>query len=430
MAVTQVQRRGTARDVLGVPAFRRIFIATFISNAGRWMQMTSLGVLGWELTESPTFLGLLIFAQLAPMSVLSLIGGSLADTSNRRHLLLGTQTWQMLWTLVLAALVIDDVIAENLLLLLVFIIGIGQGLYAPIFTSILPVIAGADNIKAAVSLNSIQLNAARVIGPAAGGLLASAVGFAEVFAINGIAYLAVLFAIWRTEIPMSTARAGASFSDRVFGGFRVAWRAPQVGRPLLLMSLFAFFCLPFIGQLPAIAELNLDIDAQAPAYGWFYATFGLGGMVGAALVGTVLANVDSRLMIRVALAGFAVTLAWLASIRDLTVAYFAIFAVAVFYFSLPTVLASVWQEHVDETVRGRVSALWVLSFGGTVPVSNAIAGPIIEATSLDTVIYAGAVVAVILAAFYRLRTGPVVGEEILNDTMRSAPARPTAADAV
>jgi len=67
--VTQVQRRGTARDVLGVPAFRRIFIATFISNAGRWMQMTSLGVLGWELTESPTYLGLLIFAQLALVSV-------------------------------------------------------------------------------------------------------------------------------------------------------------------------------------------------------------------------------------------------------------------------------------------------------------------------------------------------------------------------
>lgn len=412
--MSNVERRGTARDVLAVPAFRRIYIATFISNAGRWMQMTSLGVLGWELTESPTFLGLLILAQLGPMSILSLVGGSLADTSNRRNLLFGTQAWQMAWTLVLAALVLDDVIAENVLLILVFIIGIGQGLYAPIFTSILPAIAGAENIKAAVSLNSIQTNGSRVIGPAVGGLLASTVGFAEVFAINGFAYLAVLFAIARTPIPASTATAGASFADRVFGGFRVAWRAPQVGRPLLLMSLFAFFCLPFIGQLPAIAELNLGVDAQTPQYGWFYATFGLGGMAGAALVGTVLANVDSRLMIRASLVGFAANLAWLASIRDLTVAYVAIFLVALFYFSLPTVLASVWQEHVDETVRGRVSALWVLSFGGTVPISNAIAGPIIEATSLDTVIYGGAVMAIVLAAAFRLRSGPVVGEEILS----------------
>ena len=153
-------------------------------------------------------------------------------------------------------------------------------------------------------------------------------------------------------------------------------------------------------------------------------------MVGAALVGTVLANVDSRLMIRVALGGFALTLAWLASVRDITVGYFAIFFVAVFYFSLPTVLASVWQEHVDETVRGRVSALWVVSFGGTVPVSNAIAGPIIEATSLDTVIYAGAVAAILLAVFYRLRTGPVVGEEILMDPPAPTSPKPTAADAV
>jgi predicted MFS family arabinose efflux permease len=428
--MTQVQHRGTARDVLGVPAFRRIFGATFISNTGRWMQMTSLGVLGWELTESPTFLGLLIFAQLAPMSVLSLIGGSLADTSNRRVLLMSTQTWQMVWTFVLAALVLDDVIGESTLLLLVFIIGIGQGLYAPIFTSILPVIAGADNIKAAVALNSIQLNASRVLGPAFGGLLAAQFGFAEVFAINAFAYLVVIFAIGRTNIPMSTAAAGASFTDRVFGGFRVAYRAPQVGRPLLLMAFYAFFCLPFIGQLPAIAEINLGIDAQAPAYGWFYATFGLGGLVGAALVGTVLAQVDSRIMIRVGLVGFAVTIAWLSSLRDLTLAYVAIFLVAMFYFSLPTVLASVWQEHVDETVRGRVSALWVLSFGGTVPIANAIAGPIVEATSLDVVLYAGAVAALLLAVFFRLKSGPVVGEEILAPSWSASVSNRPATDAV
>ena len=415
-AMDDMQRRGTARDVLDVPAFRRIYIATFISNAGRWMQMTSLGVLGWELTESSTYLGLLILAQLGPMSILSLVGGSLADTADRRNLLFGTQVWQMAWTLVLAALVIDDVVGESLLLVVVFIIGIGQGLYAPIFTSIVPAIAGAENIKAAVSLNSIQTNASRVVGPAIGGLLAATVGFAEVFAINGVGYVAVIFAILRTDIPASTAARGASFSDRVFGGFRVAWRAPQVGGPLLLMSLFAFFCLPFIGQLPAIAELNLGIDAQTPEYGWFYATFGLGGMAGAALVGTVLANVASRLMIRASLLGFAATLAWLGSLRDLTVAYFAIFLVALFYFSLPTVLASVWQEHVDETVRGRVAALWVLSFGGTVPIANAVAGPIIDATSLGTVIYAGAAMAVVLAALFRLRSGPVVGEEILAAT--------------
>ena len=93
---------GTAREALAVPAFRRLFLASFVSNTGRWMQMVAVGVLGWELTESNAFLGQLIFAQLFPLAILSLLGGSLADSVDRRLLLLTTQVWQMSWTMVLA----------------------------------------------------------------------------------------------------------------------------------------------------------------------------------------------------------------------------------------------------------------------------------------------------------------------------------------
>ena len=90
-----------------------------------------------------------------------------------------------------------------------------------------------------------------------------------------------------------------------------------------------------------------------------------------------------------------------------------IFLVALFYFTLPTTLATIWQEHVDSTVRGRIAALWVLSFGGMVPIANLVAGPVVEATSLDAVMLSGAAAAVVLAFVIRLRPGPVVGEEVL-----------------
>lgn len=376
------------------------------------MQTAAIGVLGWELTESPAYLGLLVFSQLGPMSILSLVGGSLADTANRRVLLLSTQTWQMLWTLVLAALVIDDVISPSVLLLMVFVIGLGQGIQAPVYTSILPVLAGHRNIKAAISLNSVQTNSARVVGPAIGGFLVANFGFAEVFAINGLSYIFVLAAVWVTQIPAAVARRG-SLANRLFGGFRVAWRARQVGSPLLLMMLFVFFCLPFIGQLPAIAELNLGIDARSTQYGWFYAAFGAGGLTGALVVGTVFAQVPARRMIRMSLLGFSLALAILASLRSFAPAIPAVYAVGACYFMLPTTLASQWQEHVDESIRGRVAALWALSFGGTVPFANALAGPIIEATSLGVVLYGGAIVALGLGLLYRLVSGPVVGEELL-----------------
>jgi MFS family permease len=406
---------GTARAALAVPEFRNLFLASFVSNCGRWLQFAALGILGWELTESNSFLGYLIFAQLAPLGILSLVGGWLADTANRRALLLATQTWQMVWTFVLAALLIDGSIGEGALLIFVFIIGIGQGLYAPAFTSVLPLVAGEQNVRAAVSLNSVQVNGARVVGPAIGGVLASRLGFAELFAINAAAYLVVIVVVWRMKLPSPTARA-SSMSDRLLGGIRIARRAPQVGRPIVLMALYALFCIPFIGQLPAIAETNLNIDTKSQQYAFFYAVFGLGALLGAVLVSTVLLRFPRERLLRATLLGFALSLAWLATIDSITTAYFAIFLVALFYFVLPTVLASIWQEHVDASVRGRVAALWVLAFGGTVPIANVIGGRLAEATSLGVLMSIGVVAAIVLSVFFRLSSGPVVDESILESS--------------
>ncbi len=403
---------GTARDALARPDFRRVYIASGLSNTGRWMQQAALGVLAWELTESPAFLGYIIFAQLGPLALLSLPGGSLADAMDRRVLLLCTQTWQMVWSFVLAWQVWDGEISEARLLLLVFVIGLGQGLFAPTFMSVVPSLAGPDNLRAAVSLNSMQVNGSRVIGPAIGGWLTSVTGFGEVFAVNAATYLIVIGAIYLTDLPAPASRA-KSFVDRIFGGFKAASRAPQVGRPLLVMTTFALFCLPFIGQLPAIAELNLGIDAQSTRYGLFYACFGLGALGGATMVGTVLLNVAQSAVVRVTLSGFAVALAALAAVRTEWLGYPVIFAVGLFYFALPTVLSTFLQEHLHENVRGRVMALWVLSFGGTVPFANLIAGPIVEATSLTVVLGVGVLAALALAAGVRLERGDVIDESIL-----------------
>lgn len=384
------------------------------------MQQAALGVLAWKLTESPAFLGLVVFAQLGPMALLSLLGGTLADAMDRRKLLLATQTWQMVWSFVLAALVVDGHISRSLLLAVVFVIGLGQGIFAPVFTSVIPTLVGKDNLQAAVALNSMQVNGSRVLGPAIGGYLVSVMGFSTVFALNAASYLIVIWALWVTSIPATRATQAATLSDRVFGGFKIAARAPQVGRPILMMTLFSFFCLPFIAQLPAIAELNLGIDSESQAYGWFYACFGLGALLGTTLVGTVLLRAKRQMVVRVTLAAFAAALATLAFTTQPTMGYAVIFAVGLFYFVLPTTLATLWQEHITDSVRGRVSALWTLSFGGTIPFANVIAGPLVEATSLQAVLVGGACAALVIGTTVRLVDGPPVGEQLLADA-RSTP---------
>ena len=153
----RAEDRGTARDALAVPEFRRLYIGSALSNTGRWLQTAALGVLGWKISESSAYLGAIIFAQLGPLGILSLIGGSLADTADRRILLLVTQAWQMIWTFVLAFLLLDGDIGRGTLLLIVFVIGLGQGLYAPALTSVIPAIAGERNLSAAIALNSMQV---------------------------------------------------------------------------------------------------------------------------------------------------------------------------------------------------------------------------------------------------------------------------------
>ena len=118
-----------------------------------------------------------------------MVGGSLADTGNRRKILFLTQIWQLVWTIVLAVNVADGEIGQNSLLIIVFVIGLGQGVYAPTFTSVIPELAGKNNLQAAVALNSMAMNGARVIGPALGGWLTSRFGFAEVFSLNAVTYL-------------------------------------------------------------------------------------------------------------------------------------------------------------------------------------------------------------------------------------------------
>ncbi len=403
---------GTARDALAVTAFRRVFFASLASSTGRWMQNVVLGAFAWEFTKSPSFTTLVIFAQLFPLLTLSIVGGSLADSVDRRKLLVLTQSWQALWGLVLAWQVWDGEITRPLLLLIVFMTGLGQALFAPAFTSVLPSLVGRENLTAAISLNSMQVNGSRVVGPVLGTALLPIIGIGGVFLVNSATYLFVIIALATVALPPVTTRT-LSAADRLLGGLRVARKVEQVQRPLAIMTLFSLFCLPFIGLLPVIAGLHLNVDADSATYGWMYAAFGVGAFGGAAAAGTILLRVPKEQIVRGSLVMFALSLTVLAVIRDVVLAYPTLFFVGLFYFVMPTALSTFLQQHLEDSIRGRVMALWVISFGGVISITNLLSGKIVELTSLTAVLCAGAVVAAGMGIFIRLVPGPSVGDEVL-----------------
>lgn len=413
MVNEDVKRPGSIAETLAITEFRRIYLASFASQVGRWMQNVVLGAFAYTTTKSPSFTTFIIFAQMAPMLILSIVGGSLADTLDRRKLLVATQVWQMAWSVVLAVLVADGEIGRAALTTVVLMVGVGQAIYAPAFNAVIPTLVGPRHLSAAISLNSTMINGSRVVGPVLGAATLAAVGPAAVFGINAATYLFVIVALIIT--PMPTHRPTAmSMGDRLLGGLRLALRSPQVGRPLLTMSLFSFFCLPFIGLMPVLAEERWGVAADGPIYGALYACFGLGALVGAGAVGTILIEVPKSTVVRWSLAGFAVALATLAVVRSAVPAAVVLFAVGLFYFTMPTALTTFLQEHLGDEVRGRVMALWTIAFGGFVSLTNLVSGLVVESTSLPFVLLVGAAAAVALGLWVRLDPGPVADEAMLH----------------
>jgi MFS family permease len=396
-------RRGSARAALAHRDFRLVWSGSLASNIGTWMQNAALGALAFKLTRSSAFVAQLGFAQLGPLLALSLVGGLLADSIDRRLLLVFCQAEQMVLSFVLAYIASQDNPSHAALFFCVLGIGIGNALFAPTMSAVQPQLVGMDDLPGAVSLQSVQMNLSRVIGPVIGGLILPTVHAWGVFTLNGISYLFAIASLLLVKIPRPYPDTSEQGLRRVLGGFRVAREDGLVGRCLLLIFTFSFFCLPFIGLLPVIAGANLDMNVTGTAYGIMFACFGSGAALGAIAVGTILVPYSKALIVRVGLPLFAVSLGVLAALRDPVPAFPVLFFVGLFYFATITSLSTVLQSHLDQKVRGRVMALWIMGFGGTVPFGLLAGGWLADHTSVSTVLVVGVVFAFLLAATIDLR---------------------------
>jgi MFS family permease len=403
-------RRGTAQAALRNRDFRIFWGGTFASNIGTWMQNVLLGAFGYELTGSAVFVGILFFAQLGPLLFMSTVGGVLADVVDRRKLLIITQLEQLVLSVVLAALAATSNPSRVAIIACVFAIGVGNSLSAPAIAAILPTLVPRADLPGAVSLQSVQMNLSRVIGPAIGAVIYSRTSAAPVFALNAGTYLfavaGVILARYRQYAPGEVEETGLA---RLLSGFRIAWHNPLIRRILTTLVLFSFFSLTFVGLMPAIAADNFGIRPRSVEYGLLYATFGLGAATGAISVGTLLAGRSKAPIPRIGLIVFAGLLTVFALLRTDVPAYPLGFVLGFFYFLVITSLATVLQENVDDSIRGRIMALWIMGFGGIVPVGVLVGGFVTTYTSVTLVLLMGAAAALLLAPYAKLEPALAAG---------------------
>jgi predicted MFS family arabinose efflux permease len=302
---------------------------------------------------------------------------------------------------------------------MVVMVGVGSAMFGPAYSAVLPALVTRRDLPGAISLNSAQMNASRVIGPAIGGVAYHLVGPAWVFAGNAATYLFVVAALMVVSLPaLAPASQHASRWRELTAGITTARADRVVGRCLVTVFVFSLLALAFIGQMPVVAAHNLGIEPKSADYGLLYACFGTGALIGAISIGTVFTRSSKPTIVRVSLLGYAVALTAFALLRAALPAYFVVAVVGAFYFAFITALNTALQTRLGDAVRGRVMALWIMGFGGTVALGNLIVGPVVSAVGITAVLIFGAGVALALAWYADVRApGETAGE------LRAVPAR-------
>ncbi len=402
---------------LSNPNYRRYFSGQAVSLVGTWMQTVAQSWLVLQLTHSGTALGLAVALQTLPVLVLGPYGGVVADRVDKRKLMIGLQSMMGLLALILGVLTLTHVVTLWEVYALAFLLGLNNTFENPARQAFVLEMVGPTELRNAVSLNSVLVNAARAVGPAVAGLIIAAGGTGICFMLNAASFVAVVASLLRLDVsklaPSPPARRA---KGQVREGLAYVKRTPELAGPLLMMALVGCLAYEFQVVLPVVATQTFH--GGSAVYGFLTASMGVGAVIGGLYV-AARGNTGLRAL-TAASALFAVVLA-LAAIAP--VLWLELVALALVGGASVGFLAkgnSTLQLTASPQMRGRVMALWAVAFLGSTPIGGPIAGWVAETFGGRAGLVLGAVACLVAAG---------LGALVLNRVKRRAAAEPARTDA-
>ena len=345
---------------------------------GTWMQNVANGWVIYQLTNSPLWLGLLGLSFAVPMTILPLFSGAIVDRTNRIRLLWVTQTGMMLVAFALAALTWLHAINAVEILVGSFLSAALLAFDNPARQALIPSLVHKRDLLNALSLNSATYNGAALVGPAIAGLLYAQFGAAILYFVNGVSFLAVMWAlVIIRHVPTHSGGERASFRDSVGAGLVFAWRNRLVAVLLALSAVAAIFGRGYQGLLPIFAR---DIWHGGPlAYSALLAAGGAGAFVGAfALAALRVVRKQTAIMLGSG-AVFAASIMAFALAPWLWLGVALMFVAGVSSTVLGTLIGTFIQIEAPNELRGRIMSLYTITLIGLPALGALVVGGLAEA---------------------------------------------------
>ncbi|MET9595431.1 MFS transporter [Streptomyces sp. NPDC006516] len=399
MATVVKRAEVSAWAPLAVRVFRALWIAQLVSNTGSWMQ--TVGAQWLLVGHSAALVTLVQTAASLPIVLFALPSGVLADRYDRRSVILAAQFTMLTVSTALAVLAFRDALTPPLLLGLTFLLGCGTALMGPAWQAIQPELVERDQLGQAAALGAVNMNLARAVGPALGGVLVAAAGAGWVFAFNALSYLgiATVLLLWKRPRTTRPPSGKPGLLAAVLAGRRYVWHAPGVRRVLVRTVLFIPGGAALWSLLPLVASRSLGLGSGG--YGLLLGAVGIGAVSGA----FVLPRLRRMLGANGVLAGgavvFSVSLAVLAVTRSPWIAAGSLLPAGLAWISVLSTLNAAIQQRLPGWVRARGLAFYLVVFQGGQALTAPLWGALADGLGLTASLLTGAGLLLVAAVSVR-----------------------------
>jgi predicted MFS family arabinose efflux permease len=380
---------------LRTPAYRNFWLGSLVANLGFWIQAIALGWLVYDLTRLPSWLGTVSFVGNLPTLVLGLVGGAIADRMSRGTVMLVSVLGLATSATLLALLTAFGHIDVWWILGLAMLSGIGMALYTPAMHSVIPQLVHIDDLADAVSLNSVQFNLARAVGPAVAGVLYGTIGPAGCFAVNATGFVVLAFVVSRLSLPPRPTTPPPPVLRALREGLRYVRGHGVIGPAIMLAAALSLFGFPYIILLPALARDVLHLDATG--LGWLMTSVGTGAVLAGLGLGFARDAARRQALVSGGAILYGLAITTFAVVRSFPATMALLFVLGALQTVTIASLTTTIQLQVHDGMRGRVMSMITVIFFGFSTLGGLVGGLVSNRIGVPVAIAAGGVITTIAA---------------------------------